>query len=198
MEKPSGPVYCVSVLTILSIRDRGGRFLKRSSSSSSPKSVDMTTSEPLFITVPDAPTRHAERKTAGLKPTPCTIPLMTISIRYPPVGFSGPAFAVTAWRQVVRRSQDHPLRREDARWNIDVIDQFLIGGIASLTYDHIGVCGHGKARLSHFGVELSSLTGEFGTILAQDAVDDDASILQQVDGVLEPSGIHQVPGYGTG
>ena len=39
-------------------------------------SVSMTTEEPSFQTVPDAPTRSAARYTAGRKPTPCTVPRM--------------------------------------------------------------------------------------------------------------------------
>ena len=48
------------------------------STSSYPLSVSMITSEPLFQTLPDAPTFRAERYTMGLKPTPCTVPRIRI------------------------------------------------------------------------------------------------------------------------
>ena len=78
IEKPSGPSYGSSVFSTDPILASGGRSDISSERSSSPLSVTITTSEPVLLTVPDAPARAAALYTAGLKPTPCTVPRIDI------------------------------------------------------------------------------------------------------------------------
>ena len=81
MENPLLPVNGMSVFSTESILARGGRSERSSSMSLSPESVSMITSEPSFHTVPEASQRSAARYTAGLNPTPWTVPLIVILMR---------------------------------------------------------------------------------------------------------------------
>ena len=78
IEKPLGPSYGKSSLSTDSICARGGRSDIRAAISSSGLSVSMTTMDPPLRTVPDAPHAAAALKTAGLNPTPWTVPRTTI------------------------------------------------------------------------------------------------------------------------
>ena len=77
---PEGPRYSDSVFSILSMRAKGGKLCIKTLSKSSPRSVSITTLDPSFLTYPDAPDTDAALNTAGLNPTPWTVPRMTIFI----------------------------------------------------------------------------------------------------------------------
>lgn len=80
MRKPSGRCTSASSVLIPSISARGGSLSSSAPSSSSPRSLSIMTSEPLFHTLPLIPSPDAARYTAGRKPTPWTVPFMWIRV----------------------------------------------------------------------------------------------------------------------
>jgi len=81
MEKPliKGSNFLFSI-SIESITASGGICPFKTRINSLPSSTSITTSEPSFHTLPLRPSDEAIRCTAGLNPTPCTVPLTTIRI----------------------------------------------------------------------------------------------------------------------